>query len=195
MYSSFKQKLLLVTIKILTLDYLLIKNVLKRWSPEGDIKVLDLGSGLGNLAPLFSPKNYLGVELDPQLVDLAKKDCLKYNFVRGDIATFSNNQRYDLVIVIGVLHHINDQQLDRALNVIGKHLKKDGRAIILEAIPPIYKWNLPGRFIRSLDQGNFIRSYDDYKQKISKKLTVIYSGTKKGGIVDYAFFVVTNKSS
>lgn len=195
MYSDIKQKLLLISIKILTLDYLLIKNVLKKWSPKGDIKVLDLGAGLGNLAPMFSPKNYLGVELDPELVQLAKKDYLKYNFVQGDITTFSNHQKYDLVIVIGVLHHINDRQLEQGLGVISKHLKKDGRAIILEAIPPIYKWNLPGRFIRSLDQGNFIRSYDDYKQKISKKLTVIYSGTKKGGIVDYALFVVTNKSS
>src|SRR5258708_19148167 len=152
MFKKIKHKIILTVIKIITLNYLFIKRIIHQWAPKDKTRVLDLGCGLGNMSTLFSPKGYLGVDLDPESIEIAKQNYPKYSFLVDDITKFSSKDRFDLVTVIGVFHHINDHQMVAGLKVIGKHLKKTGRAIILEAIPPLNKWNIVGKIIRSLDQ-------------------------------------------
>lgn len=195
MIKKIKHNIILVFIKILTLNYMLIKSILKKWSPKGEITVLDLGCGLGNLAPLFKSKGYLGVDIDEKSIEIAKQNYPIYTFKVGDITTFSINRNFDLVVAIGVFHHINDKQMDMGLNVIKKHLNKDGRAIIVEAIPPIFKWNIIGQAIRLMDQGHFIRPFQQYEKKIKSKFNILYAQERKGGIVDYGVFVITHKTS
>lgn len=189
MFTNLKAPLLDMSIKILTLNYFVIKNVIKKWAPKR-VSVLDLGCGLGELSTFFSKQKYLGIDLDPVSITLAKKRYPQYRFQVGDITKFRTKKKFELILVIGVLHHLDNKNFNRSIKTIDECLKNRGRVIIIEAIPPIWKYNIVGKFLRENDQGHFVREYDDYKKALKKKFTIIHSRPYHGGIVDYGVFII-----
>lgn len=181
-------------IRIITLDYLVFKQVVNNFIKEcflgrRRVDVLDLGCGTGRLAGLFSKRGYLGIDIDPKAINLAKKINRDYRFEVGDATELRLNRKFDAIIVIGVVHHLSGNDFGKMMKTISLCLKREGKALFIEAIPPIYQWNLLGRFLRSLDQGEYIRSLKGYKTIIAKSLKVVESQQKFGGLVDYGIVV------
>lgn len=178
-------------IKIITLNYLVVKNLINKYKGKPK-KVLDLGSGNGYLSTLFTSNGYLGYEIDSKLVNEAKFNYPKYHFRVGDITKIDIGRKFDLILIIGVIHHLNDEQFDSVLKVINRHIDKKGKILIIEAIPPISKYNFVGKLIRNMDRGNYVRSMISYKSKLNKKFKVVKALNVKGGFIDYAFFILVN---
>lgn len=179
-------------IRLITLNYLVVRKLIKKYK-NGAKRVLDLGSGNGYLCEFFNPSSYVGVEIGPGLVREAKEKYPKYHFQTGDITNLNLKKKFDLVLVIGVIHHLSNQDFGKALKTISKHLSLKGRALIVEAIPPISKFNIIGKLIRSLDRGEYVRPISDYKTRMKKNFKIIKAKEVKGGIVDYALFVLAKK--
>lgn len=184
-------------IKIITVDYFSIRYAIKTLSKKSNLssrtKVLDVGCGTGVLANMFSPKNYFGFDFDLESVFQAKQSYPKYKFVEGDATNPPlGNKRFDLVLISGVLHHLNDHDLTTALKKIKPHLNTSAKLIIIEAIPPIFRWNVIGRILRKLDQGHNIRNLDDYSRLIKRYFKVIDSYQQVGGLVDYGVVFASN---
>lgn len=186
------EKLIFWGIRLITNDYSLVKKIILKYrgTPKS---VLDLGSGNGYLASLFSPKSYVGYEIDRKLVKESRIAYPKYDFRQADATKLNLERKFDLILVIGVIHHLNDKQFEDVLGVIDKHISRKGKVIILEAISPISEFNLVGRVIRYLDRGEHVRSVDAYKSRIAKLLRVVRTRKLRGGIVDYALFITTKK--
>jgi len=177
-------------IKIITFDYFVIKKVLKENVKDFKKKnVLDMGCGTGALSYLFSQKKYLGFDIDEESIRVAKKIHPGYKFQKGDATKFNLGKKYDLVIIIGVIHHLSNAQAAKAFSNVKKHLKKDGMAVVVEAIPPISKMNFLGRFLRFMDRGDYVRDIKDYRRLVKKDLSLSDSYEKKGGLVDYGILV------
>ena len=85
-------------------------NVLK---PIGVEKVLDFGCGIGYHSLDFSDSDYLGIEPLSSCVDRANKmyRAKNSNFIVGDHSTLTSipDSSFDVVIAMGVLHHIDDE--------------------------------------------------------------------------------------
>lgn len=190
--SELKNLALLYSIRVLTLDYLAIRRELKKWIPNDNLKVLDLGCGVGYFSSSFHKKGYLGIDIDYDSIALAKKLHPKYNFLVADMSKFKPKDKFDLVFIVGVLHHLTNMQMNKSLEIMKKITKKNSQTIIIEAIPPISKYNLLGKFFRKLDQGHHIRTLENYKKSIQKKFNITYSKKIYGGIFDYAIFIATN---
>lgn len=191
---SIKERLIFWMIRLITLDYYVVKKEIKKtYKKKG--KILDLGSGSGYLAPLFDKKSYLGIEIDPVLVAFAKKDYPGYSFKVGDMTKINLGEKYDFVLVIGVLHHLDGGDFTKALNVIHNHLKIKGKVLIIEAIPPLSGFNILGRIIRFLDRGDNVRSLRLYKTMLSKKLSIYKAKPLRGGVIDYALFILGRKKN
>lgn len=178
---------------MLTFDYLVIKQVVRKWAASKRVTAVDLGCGIGEFSTFFSKKKYLGIDLDSDSIKLANKLYPGYLFKTGDITTFASKQKFDRVLVVGVLHHLDNKSFSKSLQTIDKSLKKTGRAIIIEAIPPLLKYNFIGKLLRAHDQGKYVRKFNDYQNMLKKKFHIIHAKPYYGGFVDYAVFIISHK--
>jgi len=102
--------------------------------------ILDLGCGSGRLAEFISKdQNYLGIDNSKELISLAKANYENKNikFKIGDaIESSLPKEKFDLVLLIAVLHHIPTKKLRfEVLKNINSALKPNGKLIITN-------WNL-----------------------------------------------------
>ncbi len=113
---------------------------LKKYIKDGE-KILDLGCGNGRLFELFSAQGrpasggknieYLGVDFSEKLVNRAKEKYGNY-FKVADILNLPFQDNYfDSIWSIAVLHHIPSEQLRlQALQEIKRILKTNGKLIM-----------------------------------------------------------------
>lgn len=178
-------------IRIITLDYLVFKKIInKEIKAKKNIDVLDVGCGTGIISPLFSQSNYIGIDIDRRLIDFAKRKY-RYSFqvMSSEEISFPKNS-FDLVLVVGVIHHLSDKGSNRTLAEMKKVLKSNGKILMIEAIPPMDSHNYLGRLIRSLDEGHNIRKLEEYSSMFKKYFRVNKEYKNRGGIVDYGVFVL-----
>lgn len=180
-------------IRLITFNYYFIKQIIvKEIGLSKTSTVLDLGCGTGTLSGLFNKEGYLGIDIDKDSINLARKKNKKYLYKIDNVTTFRDKKKYDLVLIVGVLHHLNDPDVKKALKTISLHIKKGGRALIIEAIPPISKINFMGWILRKLDRGHYVRKLEEY-EKLIKNLKLLNSYKKRAGIVDYGVLHISNQ--
>lgn len=179
-------------IRLITFNYYFIKQVIvNEIGFSKSSAVLDLGCGTGTLSGLFNKDKYLGVDIDKDSINLARKKNKEYLYKASDATTFRSKKKYDLVLVVGVLHHLNDSDVKKTLKTISLHTKKGGRVVIIEAIPPISRLNFIGIMLRKLDKGHYVRKLEEY-EKLIKNLKLLDSYEKKAGIIDYGVLYISN---
>lgn len=181
-------------IRILTINYFAIRKIIDRVLKGYRYNdVLDFGCGIGMLAPLFPTEKYLGFDIDQKAIEYAKATYPKYKFIVGDATNIKLKKTFDLIIVIGVLHHLDNREVKSAMGVMKSLLSREGKILIIEAIPPIFKWNILGQFLRALDNGHFVRTIPSYKTLIGKDLVIEKQYPQIGGILDYGVFIIGHK--
>jgi len=102
--------------------------------------VLEIGCGQGVgsriIYELFSPQEYVGIDLDPKMIEMARKkqhDLRNVQFLQGDAANLPLiESRFDLAIDFGIIHHIPNWR--DALAEIHRTLKTNG-AFFFEELP------------------------------------------------------------
>jgi SAM-dependent methyltransferase len=180
-------------IKMLSLDYLFVKKIIRREIPDVEkICVLDFGCGTGVLTDMFIKSSYLGFDLDRDAVFFAKENHPGFKFMVGDATTFKIDKKFDLVLVVGVLHHLDDLQVNRALKGIKNLLKRKGKLLAIEAVYPIKSFNIIGTLLRKFDKGSYVRTLRGYSKLLSERLKVVKKYEQKGGLLDYAVFVASH---
>ena len=92
--------------------------------PVGVNKVLDFGCGIGYHSEDFRNSDYLGIEPLASCVDKANRMYKRtgISFILGDHLSLKSipDSSFDLVIAIGVLHHIDNQFF---LNLLERHIE------------------------------------------------------------------------
>ena len=115
-----------------------------RVASEG-ARVLEVGCGPGRLSMLLAHRyrlNVTGLDLDPKMIELARKNAAAANgaapsFVVGNVSSLSfPDESFDLVVSTLSMHHWTD--VPTALNEIGRVLRPKGRALV---------WDLRGGFV------------------------------------------------
>jgi SAM-dependent methyltransferase len=114
---------------------------------------LDLGCGTGRtLLHLADVIGFgTGVDVSPAMISRARRnaDCAHFRFLVGDAVEFCVNcpDRFELVLLIGVLEHLADQAA--ALAGVERVLTASGRLVIVSPHP----WNPAFRAKRFIDGG------------------------------------------
>lgn len=91
--------------------------------------VLDLGCGLGANSFFLSEKgfNVTCVDKDENAIDNIKKNFPNIKAVESDISSFDYwNDRYDLILILNVLHFFNFQQAKQIIGNAIESLNKNG---------------------------------------------------------------------
>ncbi len=144
----------------------LLSNLL---NGESEKIVLDLGCGTGKLSDYFLPEMYTGIDPSRSYISVARLKFPEKKFVIGDHNYLENfeNESVDLVLMWGVMHHIDDLNLRACVMQISRILKCGGVLLSLE--PSILlepKTSIVERFMMRLDYGAFIRKIEFYEKLV-----------------------------
>jgi SAM-dependent methyltransferase len=108
---------------------------------SGDESVLDVGCGDGRFAQFLADQHaqcsYLGVDSSPALLDIAAQRALpepfrfeRADFVETPIAHVLQGAQFDLIVLLGVLHHIpGSAQRNQLVRELAQHLAPAGHFV------------------------------------------------------------------
>jgi SAM-dependent methyltransferase len=104
---------------------------------KGDEVVLDFGCGSGRFSYWIAPrvKKVVGLEISPQMIDLAEKNRTAENveFMIYDGIHFPVfPSLFDLILSVGVLQIMKGELLKNTLSGLAQCLKKDGKLYLIE---------------------------------------------------------------
>jgi len=132
--------------------------------PKRRDRILDVGCGPAETVKHFSDVEYIGFDNNPAYIELAKRRfgdqghffCGKIDQVRlKEFGTF------DLVLAVGVLHHLDDSESLSLLKLAYTALKEGGRLVTYDGCF-VEGQSRIAQFIISQDRGRFVRSKNEY---------------------------------
>ncbi len=106
---------------------------------RGKRRILDVGCGFGLFGCYFSAMypeiSYCGYDLNAGRIDQANRAAEKLglknvSFNCGDARDLKIDDEYDAVLMVDLLHHIDDEAKSKLLETCAAHLAPDGRLII-----------------------------------------------------------------
>ena len=132
--------------------------------PRPTDRILDLGCGPADIVDKLNGCQYVGVDHDPGYIARARK---KYNgrsqFHLASIADIDviEPSSFDIVLSIGVLHHLADAEALHLFQVARESLKPTGRLVTVDGCLTHPQKRLR-RFFLGLDRGQYIRERSAY---------------------------------
>jgi ubiquinone/menaquinone biosynthesis C-methylase UbiE len=155
----------------------------------GNPKVLDLGCGTAEYAELFDPARYLGVDIHSGYIEFAQQRLPSHRFLVADVRTWAGeDQRFDLVMVNGVLHHLDDAAATEFLNTAKRLTTPNGTLLVIEDVT-LERPSLATRLVHLLDYGEHIRDAARWQALVSTVSPIARSETYVSGICPYHLMV------
>jgi ubiquinone/menaquinone biosynthesis C-methylase UbiE len=91
--------------------------------------VIEVGCGTGETLAALNPSRGLGIDISPQMVEIAKKKFPHLQFEVGDLEALQIEEKFDYVVIVETIGHVDDIQL--AFKEIHKVCKPETRVIIV----------------------------------------------------------------
>jgi SAM-dependent methyltransferase len=133
--------------------------------PKPGQRILDIGCGPAEIVAALPRVQYLGLDLNPKYVEAARRRFgNRGRFLCRDVreVRFPEHQRFDLVLVKEVVHHLDDAGAERLMELAATVLTDSGRLVTVDpaldaAERPLARW-----LIRH-DAGGHIREPAAYR--------------------------------
>jgi SAM-dependent methyltransferase len=129
-------------------------------------RVLDVGCGTGVLLRYLPNVTYMGIDANAGCIAQAHKEHGdRGRFVCADLCNFDVRDfgTADIVVAIGLLHHLDDTLAADILNSVAKTLRPGGRLITAD---PCFHPSQSAlmRFVISKDRGLHVRDFSRYAE-------------------------------
>ena len=102
--------------------------------PRPGHRILDIGCGTATVIKHLSGCDYVGIDHNPEYIKKARENFgTKGEFHCIDIndAKFKEFGTFDTVLLLGVLHHLNDDEVKQLVSVIPAVMKPAGALVTL----------------------------------------------------------------
>ena len=147
--------------------------------------IMDIGCGTGTLVEYLKPREYLGVDLNPDFIKLARKKYPQYDFKVLNIVTQKfPDRKFKYLFIMNVLHHLTDEQIAKMFAKIRQFGGFD-EFIIIESKPR----NFVGQILGKFDAGSNFRKYGYLKEIIKKSFKIKSSKVITAPIGTYEYLV------
>jgi ubiquinone/menaquinone biosynthesis C-methylase UbiE len=177
--------------KMIELNFLKQKAIIcKAIIGESRLKVLDIGCGTGEFSDIFVNHEYTGIDISPNYITYAAKHE-KGNFQVMDAKHIQfPDASFDFILIMAMLHHLDDNAARQVLWEALRLLKSDGKILVLEAAKIPELGNAIVRFIQNYDKGDFIREPQDYRKIVPESLVIQETKQfRNGGCVYYSMLL------
>jgi 2-polyprenyl-3-methyl-5-hydroxy-6-metoxy-1,4-benzoquinol methylase len=154
-----------------TLEYL-VKDFIQ---PKSKLSILDVGCGNAQIRKFLGDVNYVGVDHNPKYIAKAREaNGLSDEFYVADVSEVAQlvTNKFDRILLIGVLHHLSDSQCQDLLRNCAQLLATDGHLLAYD--PALIENQHPiARLLAKSDRGRFARSPNNYKKLIQEEFTSV----------------------
>ena len=133
--------------------------------------ILEIGCGTGELLKFMSPKKYLGIDISGDYLKKAETTFGNKNikFQKADALNLPKiNRKFDLVLLVNFIHHLNDKELEKVLKKIKKNINYN-KFILIDSRPSAGPFT---RLLEDGDLGEYFRSLEEIKRLTSKYFQV-----------------------
>lgn len=131
--------------------------------PGAHARILEIGCGPGTILRYLPHSDYLGFDLSPKYIKLAKKRFPDAQFVCERVSQFSLPQKesFDAVLALGIVHHLADAEAAQLFQIAHDALKPGGKLVTADGVwtesqSPTARWLL------ARDRGEFVRNEQQY---------------------------------
>ena len=133
--------------------------------PFAGMTVLDVGCGPADILAFMPQVDYWGYDISERYISKAQKRFGtqgKFHCKRLQTADIDELPSFDLVLALGLLHHLSDEEATGLLQLASKALKADGRLLTID---PCFadSQNSVARFLVRNDRGLNVRNRDGYE--------------------------------
>lgn len=142
--------------------------------PKNGESVIDFGCGLAGILPVLGDVNYTGIDVDVfHINSAAARFGGKGVFLHADILNLSpvDLGRFDIVLARGFLHHLNDTEAEKILDLAHGILSPEGRIITIDPVI-VPKQNWISRLLINLDRGRHVRDEQGYRKLLDKNFMI-----------------------
>ncbi|MEI6095509.1 MAG: class I SAM-dependent methyltransferase [Gammaproteobacteria bacterium] len=143
-------------------------------------RVLDIGCGTSTILRYLPQVYYLGIDSNPKYILKARNffgESGDFQCKSVDDFNIESTQKFDRILLIGVLHHLTDEQILSLMLKIKDLLSVEGQLITYDGVL-LPKQNPIARLLLKIDRGRHVRTVEAYLSLISTTLTVTSSQTK-----------------
>lgn len=146
------------------------------WRVQPGQKIVDIGCGPGNVVRHLPPDvKYVGFDVSEEYIGHARHAFAgdpDKTFIVGSAEDFINQlpeamQNADLVLMSGLLHHLDDDQALAALRLARKSLSPEGRLVALEGTFLVRQARLARWFV-GLDRGRNVRTEPAWRALVAQ---------------------------
>jgi SAM-dependent methyltransferase len=131
--------------------------------PAVGARILEIGCGPGTIVRYLPPSDYLGFDLSPEYIELAKKRFPKARFVCERVSQFllANEEKFDVVLALGILHHLDDAEAQQLFQIAYDALKPGGKLVTSDGVY-VDGQSSAARWFLARDRGEYVRSEGGY---------------------------------
>ena len=167
------------------------EKIIKKYITKNNVKVLDVGCGPAEILDILPKIQYYGFDINPVYINSAKKKYEnrgKFFCKKFTIKDTKYLPKFDHILLLGVLHHLSDKEINKLIPNIKKVLKKKGNIITLDNIF-INNQNFIAKFLIQMDKGENVRSKKGYLSILKNHFKKINSKIYHQKFIPYTWFV------
>ena len=153
-------------------------------------KVLDVGCGTGEFAPVFRKLNYQGIDISQDYIKYAtKKDKSCFQVMDARNLDFQD-ETFDYILIMAILHHLSNEDVKKVLVESKRVLKSSGTILVMEDAKISALENGLVRLFQGLDKGENIRQPGEYEDLIRQYFKIIKQKSFRSGVCVYHSFIL-----
>ena len=172
------------------------KFVLNYLNSDKTIRILDIGCGTARILELLNNVEYVGFDLSEQYIAEAKKRHHGKGTFHCALVTetnVSNYEKFDVVLALGLMHHLSDEEVKALAQLAKSSLKTTGKLITVD---PAYSpsQNFISRYLVSKDRGQNVRDESGYSALLKEKFQTVKSIVSHQKWVPYTHCIIVSQN-